>query len=151
MITNKPGGLTQVTSYLLSQVAKIAKRELDDRLADEGLRLRHMAVLTLIDEAPATQLEVGRRLAMDPSDVTATVDQLEAAGLAARSMDAADRRRKVVTLTEDGRAKLAWADRVARELSDDLLLPIPPRRRALLHRDLHRVLLAREAREAQPD
>jgi DNA-binding MarR family transcriptional regulator len=144
VITNKPERLTGLTSYLLSQVAKVAKRDLDDRLADKGLRLRHMAVLAVVEEGPASQLDLGRRLAMDPSDVTATVDGLEATRLVARSTDPADRRRKLVTLTAAGRKRLDWAERVARELCDELLEPVPERRRAQLHRDLHQVLLTRD-------
>ena len=148
MITDKPARLTGLTSYLLSQVAALAKRDVDDRLAAVGLRLRHMAVLAAADEAPSSQLVLGRRLAMDPSDVTATVDDLENGGLATRSTDPTDRRRKVVTLTTAGRRRLRWCDRVARDASDALLAPVPERRRTQLHQDLRRILLAREAEQA---
>ena len=137
-----------MTTYLLSQTAKAAKRDLDDRLAAEGFRLRHMSVLAVLDEAPATQLELGRRLAMDPSDVTATVDDLEKGKLASRSMDLTDRRRKVVTLTAAGLKKLEWMQQAAQDLCDELLEPVPERRRTQLHQDLQRVLLARDARDA---
>jgi MarR family transcriptional regulator, lower aerobic nicotinate degradation pathway regulator len=149
MVTNKPEGLTRLTTYLLSQTAKVAKLDLDERLASEGFRLRHMAVLAVLDEAPATQLDLGRRLAMDPSDVTATIDDLEADDLVVRSMDPVDRRRKIVTATPRGLRKLQWMQQVAQDLCDELLQPVPPHRRAQLHQDLHRVLLARDAREAE--
>lgn len=153
MSTNKPQRLTRLTSYLLSQTAKLAKRDLDDQLAVKGFRLRHMAVLAVLDEAPVTQLELGRRLGMDPSDVTATVDNLENNGLASRSMDSTDRRRKVVTLTSDGFKELEWMQHLAQGLCDELLAPVPERRRAQLHDDLTRILLARDARDAdrQPE
>src|ERR671921_2646882 len=149
MVTNKPERLTRLTIYLLSQTAKMAKRDLDQRLAAEGFRLRHMAMLAVLDEAPATQLELGRRLTMDPSDVTATIDDLEAKGLVTRSMDPADRRRKIVTLTPVGLKRLDRMQQVAQELCDELLEPVPARRRAQLHQDLHDVLLARDARDAE--
>lgn len=147
MIANKPDRLTRLTTYLLSQTAKLAKGDLDDRLTAEGFRLRHMSVLAVLDEGPATQLELSRRLVIDPSDVTATVDDLESSRLARRSMDPADRRRKIVTLTAAGLKKLEWMQQVAQQLCAELLEPIPERRRAQLHQDLHRVLLAREARD----
>lgn len=143
MIANKPERLTGLTSYLLSQTAKVAKHDLDDSLARQGFRLRHMAVLAVLDEAPATQLDLGRRLVMDPSDVTATVDDLETAALASRSTDPSDRRRKIVTLTRAGLKRLEWMQRVAQQHCDELLAPIPQRRRAQLHQDLHRVLMER--------
>jgi MarR family transcriptional regulator, lower aerobic nicotinate degradation pathway regulator len=151
VITDKPERLTGLTSYLLSQVAKIAKRDVDDLLAAEGLRLRHMAVLAAVDEGPSSQLDLGRRLALDPSDVTATVDDLEQAGLATRSMDPADRRRKVVTLTRAGRTRLDWAERRSREACDALLAVVPERRRAQLHQDLRRILLERERQQTDPE
>src|SRR3954454_527435 len=151
MVANKPERLTRLTSYLLSQTAKLAKGDLDRRLAADGFRLRHMSVLAVLDEAPATQLELGRRLAMDPSDVTATIDDLEAGGLVARSMDPSDRRRKIVTLTRVGLKQLDRMQQVAQELCDELLEPVPARRRAQLHQDLHDVLLARDARDGTLD
>jgi DNA-binding MarR family transcriptional regulator len=143
---DRPERLSSLTTYLLSQTAKIAKRELDDRLAERGMRLRHMSVLAAVDEGPATQLELSRRLDLDPSDVTATVDDLESAGFVGRQADEADRRRKIVALTRSGRRELATLDRTARRLADDLLDPVPERRRQQLHDDLRRVLVAHDAR-----
>jgi DNA-binding MarR family transcriptional regulator len=145
-LPDRPQRLTALTTYLLSQTAKIAKRELDQALAERGMRLRHMAVLALLDEGPITQLELGRRLALDPSDVTATVDDLEAAGLAARTLDQTDRRRKIVSLTSGGRREIDDLDEMARALADTLLEPIPERRRRQWHQDLLLVLRARDAR-----
>lgn len=145
----RPQRLTGLTTYLLSQTAKIAKRELDERLAARGMRLRHMAVLAVLDEAPTTQLDLGRRLGMDPSDITGTVDDLEGKALVARTLDRDDRRRKVVTLTRAGRREIADLDKMARKLADSLLEPVPERRRQRLHADLLRVLQAHDERAAK--
>ncbi|WP_308466532.1 MarR family winged helix-turn-helix transcriptional regulator [Rathayibacter soli] len=139
-----------MTTYLLSQAAKIAKRDLDEALAARGMRMRHMAVLAVLDETPATQLDLGHRLDLDPSDVTATVDDLEAHSLVIRAVDPADRRRKVVSLTVSGRREIARLDRMARQLADALLQPVPEERRRQLHADLLTVLLAQDARLTGP-
>lgn len=144
--SDRPDRLTTLTTYLLSQTAKIAKRQLDDALASRGMRLRHMAALAVLDEGPTTQLELGRRLGLDPSDVTATVDDLEADGLVARTSDQADRRRKVVSVTRSGQRKFAELDKVARGLADALLEPVSERRRRQLHDDLLRVLRTHDDR-----
>ncbi len=146
--SERPARLAALTTYRLSQTAKLAKRDLDASLADRGMRLRHLAVLALLDEAPAAQLEVGRRLDLDPSDVTATVDDLQARGWVTRTPDRADRRRKVVTLTRRGEGTLSELDEMAHRLADTLLEAVPPRRRAQLHSDLGRILLARDAQLA---
>lgn len=146
---DRPQRLTCLTTYLLSQTAKIAKRQLDDRLAARGLRLRHMAVLAVLAEAPSAQLEVGRRLDLDPSDVTSTVDDLEARGMVERTVDPSDRRRRLVALTRAGRRELTQLERIAGSLADTLLGPVSERRRRQLHDDLVRVLVAHDARESR--
>lgn len=143
---DRPERLTALTTYLISQTARIAKRDLDARLAERGLRLRHMAALAVLVEGATTQLDLSRRLDLDPSDVTGTVDDLEDAGFARRSPDPADRRRKVVTVTAAGRRQLAQLERTAQQTMDVLLEPIPATRRRQLHEDLRRVLLAQDAR-----
>jgi DNA-binding MarR family transcriptional regulator len=135
-----------MTTYLLSQTAKVAKRELDDQLAARGLRLRHMSVMAALDDDPASQLELGRRLALDPSDVTATVDDLESARLARRRTDPADRRRKLVSLTARGRRELDTVETIARNIEERLLSPLTDRRRAEVRRDLLAVLRASDDR-----
>jgi DNA-binding MarR family transcriptional regulator len=135
-----------MTTYLLSQTAKVAKRELDDQLAARGLRLRHMSVMAALDDDPASQLELGRRLALDPSDVTATVDDLESARLATRRTDPADRRRKLVSLTARGRRELDTVETIARNIEERLLSPLTDRRRAEVRRDLLAVLRASDDR-----
>ena len=148
---DRPQQLVSLTAYLLSQVAKIAKNELDDQLSRRGLRLRHMAVLAVAGEGPVSQLELTRRLNIDPSDVTATVDDLENAALVARTVDPTDRRRRLVTMTAGGRREMARLTAMAQQIADALLEPVPPRRRQQLHDDLRRVLLAHDDRQDQPD
>ncbi len=142
--SDRPARLAALTTYLLSQTAKLAKGQLDERLAERGLRLRHMAVLALVDEGPAAQLEIGRRLDLDPSDVTATVDELQVRGWVTRTPDPDDRRRKVVSLTRRGERALADLDRMALRVADALLAPVSRRRRAQLHQDLLRILLTHD-------
>jgi DNA-binding MarR family transcriptional regulator len=143
---DRPARLSSITTYLLSQTSKIANRELDERLAERGMRLRHMAVLAVVDEGPTTQSELSRRLELDPSDVTATVDDVESAGFVVRQIDEADRRRKIVVLTASGRRELNAQDRIARRIAERLLEPVPERRRRQLHEDLRRVLTASDER-----
>lgn len=132
--------------YLLSQVAKNAKHELDQRLARRGLRLRHMAVLAALeDRASPSQLELGRLLGLDPSDVTTTVEDLVAAGFVHRHVDRTDRRRRVVSISEAGVAELATLVGIAERVGDEVLHPLSATRRRSMHADLVRVLAALDA------
>jgi DNA-binding MarR family transcriptional regulator len=106
-----------------------------------------MAVLAAVAEGPASQLDLARRLDMDPSDMTATVDDLEGSRLVSRTVDSSDRRRKLVTLTRPGRTELRRLDALAREVAGALLAPVPAARRQQLHDDLYRVLVAHDHRD----
>ena len=64
-------------------------------------RSKVMALLMLADE-PRSLAEIADAQRIDRPYATAIVDQLEALGLAQRSADANDRRRKVVALTAAG-------------------------------------------------
>jgi DNA-binding MarR family transcriptional regulator len=136
-----PAPLLDLTVYLLSRVGRLGKRELDDRLAEHGLRLRHMAVLAeLADSGAASQLALARSVRLDPSDVTATLDDLQRLGLVERSVDPADRRRRLVALTQEGRAALDEQCALAGQVADRLLAPLDPAERRAMDDALRRVL-----------
>lgn len=137
-----PAPLLDLTVYLLSRVGRLGKHALDDRLAERGLPLRHMAVLAaLADSGAASQL--ARAVRLDPSDTTTTLDELQRRGLVERSVDPADRRRRVVSLTDRGREQLDEMCALADEVAAELLAPLEPTERAALHDALGRVLRAR--------
>jgi DNA-binding MarR family transcriptional regulator len=141
MATAHPPSLLTLTTYLLSQTAKVAKRQLDVQLQERGLRLRHMLVLAwLTDNGSTSQLSLATNLGLDPSDVTSTIDDLEDMELVKRAVDPADRRRKLITVTRRGATEFAHLQGLAAEISDDLLGPLSPSRRAALHADLRKVL-----------
>jgi DNA-binding MarR family transcriptional regulator len=133
---DRPSRLVGLTTYLISQTARVAKRELDQRLSARGLQLRHMLVMAALYDGEATQLGLGRRLGLDPSDITAIVDDLENARFATRRTDPADRRRKLVTLTARGGRELDTLEGIARDIEEMLLEPLGPEHRAHLHRAL---------------
>jgi DNA-binding MarR family transcriptional regulator len=138
-----PAPLPDLTVYLLSRVGRMGKHALDDRLAGRGLRLRHMAVLAaLADSGAASQLTLARSVSLDPSDATTTLDDLQRLGFVERSVDPADRRRRLVALTAEGRAGLDELCGLAGEVADALLDPLDPAEREALHDVLRRVLRA---------
>ncbi|MCL2551961.1 MAG: MarR family winged helix-turn-helix transcriptional regulator [Actinomycetia bacterium] len=135
-----PPTLTAHTVYLLSRTGKAARGALAARLAEQGLRLWHMAVLAaLADFGPHAQRELADRLAIDPSDVVKVVDELAAPGYVERSRDPADRRRVRVALTPAGRTALTGLERETEAVRDAVLAPLDARERATLHALLSRV------------
>jgi DNA-binding MarR family transcriptional regulator len=128
-------------TWLLTQVSGHAHRLVADRLGEAGARgYQYRLLAALAESGPASQAALGRRAQMDRSDVTATVTELAADGLVVRAADAADRRRNMVTLTGEGRARLHRLDEVLGGVQDELLAPLSSRERAELAGLLGRVL-----------
>jgi DNA-binding MarR family transcriptional regulator len=82
-------------------------------------------VLLMLGEGPRTLSDIAEAQRIDPPYATAIVDQLELLGMAARTPDPADRRRKVVTLTEAGRSAVATAREILAE-PPAALADLPP-------------------------
>ncbi|MFE6866239.1 MarR family winged helix-turn-helix transcriptional regulator [Kitasatospora sp. NPDC057692] len=135
-----PPTLLELSTYLLSRTGKAARGRLAERLARRGLRLWDMAVLAaLADFGPHAQRDLVRRLRVDPSDTAKVADRLAADGYVERVRDAADRRRVLVTVTDAGRALLAELRAEAHAVQDEVLAPLSPAERQVLHDLLGRV------------
>jgi DNA-binding MarR family transcriptional regulator len=116
-------------------VGKTARGRLAGHLAQQGLRLWHMATLAaLADFGPQAQRDLGERLAVHASDMAKVVDELATGGLVTRTRDPADRRRVLVTLTPSGHDALTAQTAQATALQDTLLSPLTAPERAELHR-----------------
>jgi DNA-binding MarR family transcriptional regulator len=135
-----PPSLLELNAYLLSKTGRYARRLATIRLAERGLQMRHMAVLAaLSDFGPHIQRDLAARLDQDPSDVVKTLDDLSAHGQIERTRDPVDRRRSLVSITEAGHAALAELLAESTAAEDDLLAPLSPAERELMHALLLRV------------
>ena len=120
-----PKRLQGLASWRLSAAALVGDRLVNEALATEGVRKYHFRVLVaLSDDGPLSQAELGRRLAIDRSDVAAIAAELEQRELLARTRDDRDRRRNVVTITPAGEAALARMDRAIAAAQTTLLAPL---------------------------
>jgi len=137
----RPARLMEKPSWLISEVSLLAHRLLTEKLATAGSRGYHYRLLAALQEfGPASQAMLGRRTAMDRSDVVAAVNELADCGLADRSPDPADRRRNVITITPAGTAHLRRLEKLLAEIQDELLAPLAPADRRQLTRLLTRIL-----------
>jgi MarR family transcriptional regulator, lower aerobic nicotinate degradation pathway regulator len=137
----RPARLMEKPSWLISEVSLLAHRLLTEKLATVGSRGYHYRLLAALQEfGPASQAMLGRRTAMDRSDVVAAVNELASRGLADRSPDPADGRRNVITITPAGTAHLRRLEKLLAEIQDELLAPLSPADRRQLTRLLTRIL-----------
>ncbi len=140
-LTTTPARLMTTPARPISQLSTHGDRLLTERLATAGARGYHYRVLAALEEfGPASQASLGRRTAMDRSDVVAAVNDLARLELVRRTPDAADRRRNVITITPAGLAHLQRLDGLLAEVQDELLAPLSPAERDQLTRLLGRLL-----------
>lgn len=122
-----PARLRAIPSRLLAGAAVAADRLVSERLAAEGARKWHFAVLVALAEAgPASQAELSRRTGIYRSDMVAVLNELADAECIRREPDAADRRRNVITLSPTGRRRLERLDALVADAQRELLAPLSP-------------------------
>lgn len=137
----RPAMLMAKPSWLISEVSRLAHPLLTGKLATAGSRGYHYRLLAALQEfGPASQASLGRRTAMDRSDVAAAVNELAGRGLAVRAPDPADRRRNVISITSAGAAHLRRLDELLDGAQDELLAPLSPAERQQLIGLLNRIL-----------
>jgi DNA-binding MarR family transcriptional regulator len=109
-------------TLLLDKIARVSAQRFAQRIADLDITPRHVGALTAAarQDAPS-QVELAAWLGVGPSAVVAIVDELQARGAVTRTPDAANRRRQIITVTDEGARLLAEATRRAEELDRDLL------------------------------
>jgi DNA-binding MarR family transcriptional regulator len=120
-----PRRLQRAPTWLLSQAHGHARGLLAEALGVHGARGYHYRVLAALEEqGPLSQADLGRRTAIDRSDIVAVVNELEADRLVRRAPDPGDRRRNVISLTAAGRRRLARLDEAVAGVQDRLLEPL---------------------------
>jgi DNA-binding MarR family transcriptional regulator len=132
-------------AYLLGQIGRSQGARLTERLALLGLRPKHFALLNIVAaEEGSSQQKLGERLALEPSGIVPTIDELEARGLLERRRDPDDRRRYALYLTAGGHAKLAEARIAAAQRAAELLEPLDEHELDALHDMLARIAAAED-------
>jgi DNA-binding MarR family transcriptional regulator len=129
-----PAELVRSNSYLLTKVALLLKARKLEAFEAAGENPYHHGVLCVLDEsARETQATIADALGYDRSWLVGLLDELEEDGLLERRRDPADRRRHLVSLKPEGKAKLAELRAIARRVEDEFLAPLDPEQREALH------------------
>ncbi len=108
MKTRPSAVLGHLPSWLLAHLAQTARAEVGAALDGLGTSRPEFAILTAVEEyGPVHQSGVAEISGQDAGDTTRVLNALEARGWIAREDDPDDRRRKLVTLTAQGRTTQA--------------------------------------------
>lgn len=113
-----PGGNDAAAAWAAIRELVEANDRRDELRAALGLGRgsgRVKALLALVGDRPRTLSDLADELAIDAPYATLIVNHLEALGLAQRAPDPADRRRRLVSVTERG----AEAAQLARRIIDE--------------------------------
>jgi DNA-binding MarR family transcriptional regulator len=98
------------------------------RKIDDGLTIAHVRALFALDKSePATAGEIAETARLSPASVTAMLDDLERDDIITRVRSDSDRRRVLVTLTDNGRALLKKRRRLWLKRWDAALADVPER------------------------
>jgi MarR family transcriptional regulator for hemolysin len=128
----QPQPLAANLGWLLAQASHVLKTELTAALEDLGVSPRAHHVLATAMRGAYTQTELARLVGLDKTTMVVTLDELEAAGLAERRPAVADRRARVVAVTDAGVEKVRQAEAIAERIHADVLETLPPRERKAL-------------------
>ncbi|GAA2637491.1 MarR family winged helix-turn-helix transcriptional regulator [Paractinoplanes durhamensis] len=117
--------MEQLPSWLLTQTAAFAGRLVSEGFASTGGRGYHYRVLTSLHvDGPTSQAGLGRRTGIFPSDMVATLNELQALGFTMRSVDKSDKRRYLISITPAGVERAEELSAAAEKIQDALLAPL---------------------------
>ncbi|WP_042375838.1 MarR family winged helix-turn-helix transcriptional regulator [Streptacidiphilus melanogenes] len=128
-------GLSTTLVFKLGTLGTVATDRFTRALEtfDLGLKPKHVGLLVALGAgAAASQQELAARMGVAPSLVVSLADHLEQLNAVQRVRDPQDRRRQVLTLTDDGRRLLDRCEVASRELDADLAAELTDAQRAAL-------------------
>jgi len=104
-------GQARCSCTALRKASRRVSQLYDAALSRSGLSINQRGILAHIGRSvPLTVGQLAEALVMDPGALAHTLKPLERDGLTTASVDPNDRRRRLITLTPAGRAKLAETD-----------------------------------------
>jgi len=114
-----------LSAPLLVHLARRMQTEAEAELTAFSLRARHVIALTLLrDLGEQNQSDLPATLGMDPTNVVALLNELEAGHLVERRRSPKDRRRHTVSLTPAGRARLKEVEHLLTGVEQRVLVPL---------------------------
>jgi len=115
--------------WLLSRASYTLTTELTAALESLDVSPRAQHVLQTAMRGRLTQTELAKLVGLDKTTMVVTMDELEAKGLAERHPSPADRRARVIVVTDKGEQKVREAEEIVERVHRDVLSSLPARDR----------------------
>lgn len=115
--------------FLITDISRLMRAEMDRRITKLGLGITPGEARTLAHAArvgPARQMVLAERMGVEAMTLSSFLDKLEARGLIERVTDPADRRAKIVHLTEAAADVLAHIGDVGSKMRAEIAHDIAP-------------------------
>lgn len=138
-----PIDLDTLPGHYIRRLQQIAVAIFLQECQAHGITPVQYAALQSIGNAPGTdQRTLARAIGLDTSTVAGVIDRLEARALVLRSASPEDRRVRLLTLTDTGRALLKAAVPAMQRAQQRILDPLPAAQRAEFMRMLKLLVAA---------
>lgn len=135
------------SGYLLTRIGAESRRRWARMLAEHDLTPHHYGVLIALRQLKTShQQRLAETIGVDPRNAVPVIDLLERRGLIARTTDPADRRRRVIELTDAGLDVTEELGRAAGMIEAEMLDALTPRQQSTLNQLLHKLYEAAVAR-----
>jgi DNA-binding MarR family transcriptional regulator len=140
MVTSAPERAVPDLSFMLAHTAHVLATRMTAAFAEIGITPRDYCVLYHATPGELTQIELARVSDLDKTTIVVTLDELEKAGYAQRRPSQADRRARVVVVTDEGRRLVAAGHEIADRVHAEVLAELPPASRAAFVDSLTRLV-----------
>jgi DNA-binding MarR family transcriptional regulator len=144
---HKPGERQVPLPTLLAQAKDLTVEQLHRRLHEEGfegIRFRHGSVFRFVDPQGSRLTVLAERSGFSKQAIAEVVDELERSGYVERTADPADRRAKLIALTERGRAGQLAAARILADMERTWARHFGPDGLGMLRRMLQEIIARRD-------
>jgi MarR family transcriptional regulator, transcriptional regulator for hemolysin len=127
-------------SFMLSHAAHVLATRMTAAFAEIGMTPRGYCVLLHALPGDLTQIELARLSDLDKTTMVVTLDELEEAGYAERRPSPADRRARIVVVTDEGRGMVAAGHQVADRVHGEVLAELPAASREIFVESLGKLV-----------
>jgi MarR family transcriptional regulator, transcriptional regulator for hemolysin len=115
---------------MLAHSAHVLATRMTAAFAEAGITPREYCVLHHAAAGELTQIELARLSDLDKTTMVVTLDELEEAGYAERRPSRADRRARVVAVTDEGKRLVAAGHEIADRVHAEVLAELSPASRS---------------------
>lgn len=115
----------QTIDFFIRQTWHKISRMYNQQAAEHDMTISIGYILLIIDKEGTPSTQLGPRMGMEPTSLSRTLKTMEDDGLIRREMDAVDKRKVLIFLTEKGLEKRRLSKQVVLEFNEKLLAKIP--------------------------